>query len=76
MLVRVVEIVYAGDQLVFSRSRQISPVWKCTFGWQIGVTNLISGGVFGYVGGILMSSSQQPPAWVKLCQWMFAYVTA
>jgi hypothetical protein len=43
----VVEMVYAGDQDVFRRSRQISPVLKSTFGWQMGVTKRIVGGESG-----------------------------
>jgi hypothetical protein len=42
---------YAGVQEVFSRSRQISPVVKETFGWQQGVWKVILGGLLGYVGG-------------------------
>jgi len=41
--------VYAGVQLVFSRSKQISPVVKETFGWQQGVVKWIVGGWLGYV---------------------------
>jgi hypothetical protein len=47
MLVRVVEIVYAGVQEVLSRSRQISPVLKSTLGWQMGVMKRMVGGVRG-----------------------------
>ena len=54
-------MVYAGDQDVFSRSRQISPVLKCTFGWQIGVWNLIVGAARGYVVGIEIVRLQRPP---------------
>jgi hypothetical protein len=43
----VVEMVYAGDQDVLSRSRQISPVLKSTFGWQMGVMKRIVGGESG-----------------------------
>ena len=39
--------VYAGDHDVFKRSRQISPVLKSTFGWQMGVVKVILGGVRG-----------------------------
>ena len=39
--------VYAGDQDVFKRSRQISPDLKSTFGWQIGVLKVILGGARG-----------------------------
>ena len=39
--------VYAGDHDVFKRSRQISPVLKSTFGWQIGVVKVILGGTRG-----------------------------
>jgi hypothetical protein len=39
--------VYAGVQDVLSRSRQISPVLKSTFGWQMGVVKRIEGGVLG-----------------------------
>ena len=39
--------VYAGDHDVFKRSRQISPVLKSTFGWQIGVVKVILGGARG-----------------------------
>jgi len=38
---------YAGVHEVFSRSRQISPVAKATFGWQQGVLKAICGGVLG-----------------------------
>jgi hypothetical protein len=48
----VVEIVYAGVQELFRRSRQISPVLKSTFGWQIGVTKRMDGGERGYALGI------------------------
>jgi len=58
--VRVDEIVYAGLQLVFRRSRQISPVWKWMFGWQIGVVKVIEGGERGYVGGIFIVSAHKP----------------
>ena len=59
--VSVVVIVYAGDHDVFSRSRHISPVRKSTFGWHMGVMNLIVGGVLGYEEGIWMSRSHAPP---------------
>lgn len=39
--------VYAGDHDVFKRSRQISPVLKSTFGWQMGVVKVILGGARG-----------------------------
>jgi len=58
--VSVDEIVYAGLQLVFRRSRQISPVWKWMFGWQIGVVKVIVGGERGYVGGIFIDSAHKP----------------
>jgi len=61
MLVMVVEIVYAGVQLVFSRSRQISPVLKSTLGWQMGVTKRIVGGERGYCAGMRMERSHVPP---------------
>jgi len=60
MLVMVVESVYAGDQVVLSRSRQISPVLKSTFGWQMGVMKRMVGATRGYVGGMAMERSQQP----------------
>lgn len=47
MLVMVVEMVYAGDQEVLSRSRQISPVLKSTLGWQMGVIKRMEGGTRG-----------------------------
>ena len=46
-LVMVVAMVYAGVQLVLSRSRQISPVLKSTLGWQIGVMKRMVGGELG-----------------------------
>lgn len=52
--------VYAGDHDVFRRSRQISPVLKSTFGWQIGVVKVILGGASGYEGGMRMSRRQSP----------------
>jgi hypothetical protein len=51
MLVIVVAIVYAGVQLVLSKSRQISPVLKSTLGWQMGVMKRTEGGELGYVEG-------------------------
>lgn len=59
--VRVDEIVYTGLQLVFKRSRQISPVRKWMFGWQIGVVKTMVGGERGYVGGILIDRDHKPP---------------
>ena len=41
--------------------RQISPVLKLMFGWQMGVTKCIVGGVWGYVGGMVRVRSQRPP---------------
>lgn len=38
---------YAGVHDVFSRSRQISPVLKETFGWQQGVRKVMVGGLLG-----------------------------
>jgi hypothetical protein len=64
MLVKVLLIVYAGLQLVFKRSKHISPVLRLMFGWQMGVEKVIVGGVRGYVGGIMMSSSHCPPGLV------------
>jgi len=59
----VLESVYMGDQCsVVSSVRQISPVLKWTFGWQIGVTNSILGGEMGYFGGMVMLRSQRPPS--------------
>lgn len=52
--------VYAGDHDVFKRSRQISPVLKSTFGWQMGVVKVILGGASGYEGGMRMSRRQRP----------------
>ena len=52
--------MYAGDQDVFSRSRQISPVLKSTLGWQMGVMKRIVGAARGDVGGMEMERSQQP----------------
>lgn len=52
--------VYAGDHDVLSRSRQISPVLKSTFGWQMGVAKVILGGASGYEGGMRMSRRQRP----------------
>ena len=46
-LVMVVAMVYAGVQLVLSRSRQISPVLKSTLGWQMGVMKRMVGGELG-----------------------------
>jgi hypothetical protein len=46
-LVIVVAMVYAGVQLVLSRSRQISPVLKSTLGWQMGVMKRMVGGELG-----------------------------
>ena len=46
-LVMVVAMVYAGVQLVLSRSRQISPVLKSTLGWQMGVRKRMVGGELG-----------------------------
>jgi len=40
-------MVYAGLQDDFKRSRQISPVLKWMFGWQIGVEKVIVGGARG-----------------------------
>jgi hypothetical protein len=40
-------IVYTGVHDAFSVSRQISPVLKSTFGWQMGVTKRIEGGERG-----------------------------
>jgi hypothetical protein len=40
-------MVYAGDHEVLRRSKQISPVLKCTFGWQMGVEKRIVGGESG-----------------------------
>jgi len=57
----VVVIVYAGVHDVLSRSRQISPVLKSTFGWQMGVVKRIVGGVRGYVEGMWMERAQRPP---------------
>lgn len=54
-------MVYAGDQEVLSKSKQISPVLKCTFGWQMGVRKRTVGGARGYESGIWMSSFQRPP---------------
>lgn len=42
-----VEMVNAGLQAALRVSRQISPVLKCTFGWQMGVMNLTSGAARG-----------------------------
>lgn len=61
MLVIVVAMVYAGVQLVLSRSRQISPVLKSTLGWQMGVMKRTEGGELGYDGGMWMSRSHVPP---------------
>lgn len=58
----VLTIPYAGVHDVFNKSRQISPVLKLTFGWQIGVWKRISGGELGYDDGIVMERSQFPPA--------------
>ena len=46
-LVMIVAMVYAGVQLVLSRSRQISPVLKSTLGWQMGVMKRMVGGELG-----------------------------
>jgi hypothetical protein len=54
-------MVYAGVHEDLRMSRQISPVLKSTFGWQIGVTKRTVGGERGYAGGMWMSRSQQPP---------------
>ena len=40
--------VYVGAQCsLVNRVKHISPVWKCTFGWQIGVLNCTLGGERG-----------------------------
>lgn len=52
---------YAGVQAFFSRSKQISPVLKLTFGWQTGVRKRISGGSLGYDGGTEMVRAKRPP---------------
>eukprot|EP00420_Gonyaulax_spinifera_P027793 CAMPEP_0197920870 /NCGR_PEP_ID=MMETSP1439-20131203/89706_1 /TAXON_ID=66791 /ORGANISM="Gonyaulax spinifera, Strain CCMP409" /LENGTH=51 /DNA_ID=CAMNT_0043543095 /DNA_START=8 /DNA_END=163 /DNA_ORIENTATION=+ len=41
--------------------KQISP-FSPTFGWKHGVTNLVSGGLKGYVSGNFMAKRKVPPA--------------
>ena len=43
--------VHAGDHASFRMSRQISPVFQCTFGWKIFVSNAARGGASGYDSG-------------------------
>ena len=43
--------VQAGDHASFRMSRQISPVFQCTFGWKIFVSNAARGGASGYDSG-------------------------
>jgi len=62
MLVIVAEMVYAGVQVVLSRSRHISPVLKSTLGWQMGVMKRMVGAARGYWAGMRMSRSQIPPS--------------
>jgi hypothetical protein len=51
---------YTADHAVLSRSKQISPVLKCTLGWNILVANLTVGGARGYCEGTSISSLKYP----------------
>ena len=48
-----------------SKSRQISPVVKLTFGWQQGVLKVIVGGVLGYVWGMERWRVKVPPGKIE-----------
>lgn len=54
--------VHAGVHCSLSTSKQISPSFQATLGWNILVLNLITGGFVGYVDGTCIDSSNVPDA--------------